>query len=92
MTLPVDAPLLYTPRQAAELLGLATSTLSKMRLRGDGPAFLKLGASVRYPVAAVEAYVAAVPVRRSTAEYPTRTAFPRGSRRPPRLARAGVPA
>lgn len=72
MTLPVDAPLLLTPRQAGELLGLAPSTLAKMRLRGTGPPFQKFGAAVRYPVAALEAYVAATPLRRSTAEYASR--------------------
>ncbi len=34
--------LLRTP-EAAEYLGLSPSTLCKMRLRGDGPIFLKLG-------------------------------------------------
>jgi predicted DNA-binding transcriptional regulator AlpA len=28
---------------AAEYLGLSTSTLTKMRVRGDGPVFIKLG-------------------------------------------------
>ncbi len=29
--------------QAAEYIGLSVSTLAKMRLRGDGPPFLKIG-------------------------------------------------
>jgi len=29
--------------EAAEYLGLSASTLAKMRLRGDGPPFLKAG-------------------------------------------------
>jgi predicted DNA-binding transcriptional regulator AlpA len=29
--------------QAADYLGLSTSTLAKMRLRGDGPPYLKAG-------------------------------------------------
>ena len=29
--------------QAADYLGLSTSTLAKMRLRGDGPRYLKAG-------------------------------------------------
>jgi predicted DNA-binding transcriptional regulator AlpA len=33
---------LRTP-EAAEYLGLSQSTLAKMRLRGDGPAYLKAG-------------------------------------------------
>ena len=32
--------------QAAAYLGLATSTLAKMRLRGDGPHFIKAGPRV----------------------------------------------
>lgn len=31
------------PKEAAAHLGLATSTLAKMRLRGDGPCYAKLG-------------------------------------------------
>jgi predicted DNA-binding transcriptional regulator AlpA len=34
--------------QAADLLGLAASTLAKMRLSGDGPAFIKMGRRVAY--------------------------------------------
>jgi len=33
-------------RDAAAFLGLAVSTLAKMRLRGDGPPFAKLGSRV----------------------------------------------
>jgi len=36
--------------QAAEYLGLATSTLNKWRCYGEGPVFLKLGRSVRYRI------------------------------------------
>ncbi len=68
MTIPTDT-LLLTAHQASELLGLAASTLAKMRLRGDGPRYVKLGVSVRYPVSALEAYVASAPLRRSTSEY-----------------------
>jgi len=31
---------------AAEYLGLSTSTLAKMRLRGDGPVYMKVGRRV----------------------------------------------
>ena len=34
------------PKEAAEYLGLAPSTLAKMRLRGDGPPYAKLGKRV----------------------------------------------
>jgi hypothetical protein len=37
-----------TPNEAAIFLGLAKSTLAKLRCVGGGPEFLKLGRSVRY--------------------------------------------
>jgi hypothetical protein len=35
--------------EAAELSGLAPSTLNKRRLTGDGPEYLKVGRRVLYP-------------------------------------------
>lgn len=43
---------------AAEYLGLAESTLEKMRVTGDGPAFVKLGRAVRYRISDLDAYLA----------------------------------
>lgn len=43
---------------AAKHLGLAVSTLEKMRVYGDGPPFVKLGRSVRYRVIDLEEYLA----------------------------------
>lgn len=43
---------------AAKHLGLAVSTLEKMRVYGDGPRFVKLGRSVRYRICDLEAYLA----------------------------------
>jgi len=34
--------------QAADFLGISKSTLSKMRLNGDGPIFIKMGRRVAY--------------------------------------------
>ena len=45
------APLILTPKQAAELLNLSTSWLAKQRLKGDGPAYIKMGGAVRYNAA-----------------------------------------
>jgi hypothetical protein len=45
--------------EAADLLGLAPSTIAKLRLSGLGPAYLKLGRRVRYRVADLEAYMQA---------------------------------
>ena len=53
---------------AAEYLGLSTSTLAKMRLRGDGPAYSKAGPRiVVYDLADLEEYLA-VRRRHSTSE------------------------
>jgi hypothetical protein len=39
---------------AAELTGLATSTLNKLRLSGDGPEYIKLGRRVLYARYSIE--------------------------------------
>jgi excisionase family DNA binding protein len=38
----------FPTEMAASYCGLAVATLEKLRLRSGGPAFLKLGRSVRY--------------------------------------------
>jgi predicted DNA-binding transcriptional regulator AlpA len=40
--------LILTPKQAASLLNMSTSWLAKQRLKGDGPAYIKMGGAVRY--------------------------------------------
>lgn len=53
---------------AAEYLGLSTSTLAKMRLRGDGPVYMKAGRRVvLYDAADLEAWLR-TRKRRSTSE------------------------
>ena len=55
---PEQTAALLTPRQAAEILGLAEPTLRRWRHEGRGPAFVKLSPSVvRYRAADVEAFV-----------------------------------
>ena len=44
--------------KAAEYTGLAKSTLEKLRLTGGGPVFSKLGRTVVYDLAALDAWVA----------------------------------
>ena len=44
----MDEPVFVRPRAAAAFLNLSSSTLAKLRLRGDGPAFSKLGRAVVY--------------------------------------------
>jgi predicted DNA-binding transcriptional regulator AlpA len=47
---------LRTP-EAADYLGLSASTMEKMRLRGNGPRYAKLGRLVVYAIADLEAWV-----------------------------------
>jgi predicted DNA-binding transcriptional regulator AlpA len=54
--------------EAAGYLGLSTSTLAKMRLRGDGPPYLKAGRrAVIYDVQDLEAWLG-TRRRRSTSD------------------------
>jgi predicted DNA-binding transcriptional regulator AlpA len=43
---------------ASKHIGLAVSTLEKLRVTGGGPRFVKLGRAVRYRVSDLEDYVA----------------------------------
>jgi excisionase family DNA binding protein len=44
----IDYPLTLTVGEAAKMLGLAPSTLAKLRLNGNGPTYCKLGRRVVY--------------------------------------------
>lgn len=48
---------LWTPAEAAEVLAVSPCQLSHMRKRGTGPAFVKVGRSVRYVPADVARYI-----------------------------------
>jgi predicted DNA-binding transcriptional regulator AlpA len=50
-------PITLNAAQAAGVLGLAPSTLAKLRLSGDGPVCCKLGRSVVYRRADLEAWL-----------------------------------
>ncbi len=50
---------LLTVEQAADYLTVSCSLLNKLRVRGDGPAFCKLGRRVRYRIADLQAWVEA---------------------------------
>jgi len=50
---------LLTPAEAASALGVSLSWLAKARLRGDGPAFIKIGRTVRYSESAIREYLRA---------------------------------
>ncbi len=45
--------------EAARRTGLASSTLRKLRLTGEGPRFMKLGRAVRYREDELNAWLAA---------------------------------
>ena len=49
---------LLTERQAAEFLAVSPRTLQAWRVKGGGPSFLKIGASVRYAPADLSAWIA----------------------------------
>jgi predicted DNA-binding transcriptional regulator AlpA len=44
----ISNPISLTAEEAARILGLAASTLAKLRLRGNGPVYCKLGRRVVY--------------------------------------------
>ena len=58
---------LMDEKQAAALLNVSVKTLQARRSRGGGPRFVKLGRSVRYAMADLEAFVLAA-VRTSTSD------------------------
>ena len=52
-------PKMLRPPAAAARVGLSASTLAKMRMRGDGPVYSKVGAKiVIYSTADLDAWVA----------------------------------
>lgn len=48
---------IYTTKEAARALKLSHRTLEDKRLRGDGPNFFRIGRSVRYREADLEAWM-----------------------------------
>jgi excisionase family DNA binding protein len=44
----VNYKMYLKPSEAAEYVGSSTSTLSKLRLSGAGPTFLRIGRAIRY--------------------------------------------
>lgn len=61
-------PIAVDEQGASALTGISVSSLQKMRVRGDGPLFAKLGNRVRYRVADLEAFVAASVVASTSAK------------------------
>ncbi len=50
---------LLSVEDAAQVVGLAESTLNKFRVYGTGPRFIKLGRAVRYRPADLDAWIEA---------------------------------
>lgn len=50
-------PELSSPAQVGELVGKPTTTLAQWRWQGIGPAYVKIGRSIRYPRADVIAWL-----------------------------------
>ena len=65
-----DVPTVLDATEAAHCLGLSQSTLAKLRLTGNGPAYCKLGRRVVYRREDLEAWLAENR-RRSTSELRT---------------------
>jgi len=51
-------PIAVDENDASKLTGISVSSLQKMRIRGDGPLYAKLGNRVRYRISDLEAFVA----------------------------------
>jgi predicted DNA-binding transcriptional regulator AlpA len=47
---PLNSDAILDTREAADLLGLSTSHLKHLRVRGDGPPYSRLGGAIRYRV------------------------------------------
>lgn len=56
---PSSSDALLTPEATARRLGCAVKTLSKMRMAGTGPNFVKVGKLCRYTESAVAEWIAA---------------------------------
>ncbi|MCP4933201.1 MAG: helix-turn-helix domain-containing protein [bacterium] len=68
-TIAFDNKAILRPPEAAEYLGVSTSTLAKRRLRGELPAFIKLGKkAVGYRREDLDAWIEQCR-RHSTSEY-----------------------
>ena len=64
----MTSTLLINTRDAASRLGFSKSTLDKLRLTGDGPAYIKRGKSVYYTEQDLSDWIAEKPRYRSTSE------------------------
>ncbi|MBV9501044.1 MAG: helix-turn-helix domain-containing protein [Acidobacteriaceae bacterium] len=61
-----------TTAEAAKMLGIAEATLNEWRVRGQGPAYTKMGRLVRYPEHEVQRYIRERTIETSHRKRPTR--------------------
>lgn len=54
-----DIDVILTPQDAAEYLKSSTSTLAKLRMRGDGPEYQKMGNRIRYRKSSLDHFIEA---------------------------------
>jgi hypothetical protein len=67
----MDIPVVLTPEQAAQALSLSPSTLAKLRLSGNGPAYCRMGRrKIGYRPADLESWLSGR-IHHSTSEYET---------------------
>jgi predicted DNA-binding transcriptional regulator AlpA len=64
LTHPPESAALLTEKELAVMARLSPAMLQKMRREKCGPSFVRIGSAVRYPVAAVHAWLAALPAQR----------------------------
>ena len=67
---PMSSIVHLTPRETAKHLRVTERTLERRRLVGDGPPFVKIGSSIRYPLPELEKWLAER-MQRSTSETVT---------------------
>ncbi|HXT08855.1 MAG TPA: helix-turn-helix domain-containing protein [Roseiarcus sp.] len=60
-------------KEAVAYTGVAFSTLAKMRMRGDGPEFCKIGAKVAYPRTDLDAWMCGRRQRSTSENAPRRS-------------------
>lgn len=61
---------LLLPNAAAEASGLKVATLAKLRVKGSGPPFKRIGGRVMYPEQELNEWLDSKPLLRSTSERP----------------------
>ena len=77
----VEEPNVFDTVGAGRFLGLARSTMERMRIEGGGPVFAKLGGVVRYCRSDLEAYRDSRKYG-STSEYDRRQWTSKGAEKP----------